>query len=247
MKISYLPEVVSPTGATIFPITTGGVSKKVQLTTLNGFSGSGTVGNVFAGQNVKLNPSPATTTSVVSFSFPGSIYPYPSNNLPDGWLFCDGQAVSRQVYAALFDVIGVIYGAGDNRTTFNLPDLRGRTIIGYETMGGVSASGRLSNSRSGNIDGLSFAATGGAEQHTLTPQESAIPAHTHTYSASTTIFSGVQTVDNRSSGPDVSSPGTGYCCVTMAYQFTTQATSDSYAEPHNNLPPLVFLNWVIKF
>ena len=247
MKISYLPEVVSPTGATVFPITTGGVSKKVQLTTLNGFSGSGTVGNVFAGQNVKLNPSPATTTSVVSFSFPGSIFPFPSNNAPDGWLLCNGQAVSRQVYSTLFDVVGVTYGSGDNRTTFNLPDLRGRVVTGRETMGGVATSGRLTNTRPGNVDGSVLGAVGGEDLHVLTFSESSIRSHTHTYSAATTIYSGRQTVDDRSSGPSAASPGTGYCCVNMSYQFTTTASSDSSATGHNNLPPLVFFNWVIKF
>lgn len=248
MKISYLPEVTSPTGATVFPISTAGVSKKVQLTTLNSFSGTGTVGNVFAGPNVRLNPSPATTTSVVSFSFPGAIFPFPANNLPDGWLLCNGQAVSRQVYATLFDVIGVTYGSGDNRTTFNLPDLRGRSVTGRETMGGATTSGRLTNSRPGNVDGSVLGAVGGEDVHVLASSESSIRSHTHTYSANTTIYSGNQVVDARSSGCNTSNPGTG--CgggIGMGYQFTTQASSDPSATGHNNLPPLVFLNWVIKY
>lgn len=49
---------------------------------------------------------------------------------PGGWLLCDGSAVSRATYAALFAVIGTTYGAGNGSTTFNVPDLRGRAIYG---------------------------------------------------------------------------------------------------------------------
>ena len=55
----------------------------------------------------------------------GVIQMYAGTTPPDGWLLCDGSAVSRTTYAALFAVIGTTYGAGDGSTTFNLPDLRG--------------------------------------------------------------------------------------------------------------------------
>lgn len=51
---------------------------------------------------------------------------------PAGWLLCRGQAVSRQQFAALFAVIGVLYGAGDGSTTFNVPNTAGRTIRGSD-------------------------------------------------------------------------------------------------------------------
>lgn len=54
-------------------------------------------------------------------------------NIPRGWLYCNGQAVSRTAYANLYHVIGDTYGAGDGSTTFNVPNLTlGRTIVGYE-------------------------------------------------------------------------------------------------------------------
>lgn len=52
---------------------------------------------------------------------------------PGGWLLCDGQAVSRTTYAALFAVIGTIYGIGDGSTTFNLPNYTGRFVVGVDT------------------------------------------------------------------------------------------------------------------
>lgn len=62
----------------------------------------------------------------------GTIAPWTTASAPNEWLLCDGSAVSRTTYAALFAVIGTTYGAGDGSTTFNVPDLRRRTIHGYK-------------------------------------------------------------------------------------------------------------------
>lgn len=56
-----------------------------------------------------------------------------------GWLLCQGQAVSRAVYTALFIAIGTAFGAGDGSTTFNLPDVKGRSLVGVGT-GSVAES-----------------------------------------------------------------------------------------------------------
>lgn len=58
-------------------------------------------------------------------------------DVPDGWLLCNGAAVSRTEYAALFDKIGVKYGSGDGSTTFNLPNLDGRVLQGTTNTGQV--------------------------------------------------------------------------------------------------------------
>lgn len=60
----------------------------------------------------------------------GAVQAFASTSIPTGWLLCNGQAVSRTSYADLFAVIGTKYGTGDGRTTFNLPNLTGYTIIG---------------------------------------------------------------------------------------------------------------------
>ena len=59
---------------------------------------------------------------------PGAVIPYAGVSLPDGWLWCGGNLVSRTQYAALFKAIGTTYGAGDGKTTFALPDLSGRVV-----------------------------------------------------------------------------------------------------------------------
>lgn len=62
----------------------------------------------------------------------GSVIAYAGDQPPEGWLECDGVAVSRSVYADLFKIIGTIYGEGDRATTFNVPDLRAYFVMGWD-------------------------------------------------------------------------------------------------------------------
>ena len=68
-----------------------------------------------------------------TLTFPaGIIIPFagPAENIPTGWLLCDGSAISRSEYVNLYNAIGVCWGTGDGTTTFNLPDLRGMFLRG---------------------------------------------------------------------------------------------------------------------
>lgn len=116
-------------------------------------------------------------TIVVVDSTPiGSIQAFAGTTAPTGWFLAFGQAISRATFADLFAVIGTTYGVGDGSTTFNLPDLRGRTIAGVDNMGGSAAS-RLTTGTSG-ITGTSLGATGGDER-----------VHQHSH-ANTATFAG---------------------------------------------------------
>lgn len=66
----------------------------------------------------------------------GVVLPYASSNTPEGFLACNGQAVSRTTYASLFAVLGSSHGEGDGSTTFNLPDYRGRFLRGHDNGAG---------------------------------------------------------------------------------------------------------------
>lgn len=87
----------------------------------------------------KFAQSKAYTDSHISVA--GCIQAYAGNTLPNGWLLCDGSAVSRTDYADLFTAIGTLYGAGDGSTTFNLPNLTDRVIWGNTTSGTVKDAG----------------------------------------------------------------------------------------------------------
>jgi microcystin-dependent protein len=74
------------------------------------------------------------TTSAAATRVPaGAITAFAASSPPSGWLTCDGSAVSRTTYAALFAVLGSTWGAGDGSTTFNVPDLRGQFLRGFDS------------------------------------------------------------------------------------------------------------------
>lgn len=78
-----------------------------------------------------------------------------SSTIQNGWLLCNGAAISRTTYANLFDKIGTTYGSGDGSTTFNIPDLRDRYIIGADT----NALGAYISEQLPNITGGFYADT----------------------------------------------------------------------------------------
>ena len=156
----------------------------------------------------------------------GTLVSFAGSSVPTGWLRCDGAAVSRTVYAGLYSAIGTTFGTGDGSTTFNVPDLRGRFPLGMDNMGGTSAN-RVTATAADNLGGV-----GGAETHTLTTAE--IPAHTHRSIASANLAdtSGTNQVSNGSGGGTWNSnPNTG---------------SAGGGGAHNNMPPYIALNYLIK-
>lgn len=118
------------------------------------YAGTVKIGKAYLGTDlVYTSATPPAPTSI-----PGLIEPFAGTTVPAGYLLCDGTAVSRATYAALYAVIGDTFGAGDGSTTFNLPDLGGRVPLGVS-------------------QGHALGTTGGSETVTLT--ESELPAHTH--------------------------------------------------------------------
>jgi len=98
-------------------------------------------------------------------TLPGVIKMNSSSKIPGGYLACNGQAVSRTTYKELFAVIGTTYGQGNGSSTFNLPNMNGRAVIGSSSS-------------------YALASTGGAETHELTVQGhtltiSEMPSHNH--------------------------------------------------------------------
>jgi len=123
----------------------------------------------------------------------GCILDYAGSTAPTLWILCYGQNVSRTTYASLFAIIGTTFGSGDGATTFGLPDLRGRSLIGKDDMGGV-ASGRITSPYYG-ADPTVLGNPGGLQTNSL------ITNHLPPYTPSGTVIAGAVTfpiVDNTS-------------------------------------------------
>lgn len=185
------------------------------------------------GQFLKTDGSGALSFgSVTEFTLPsGLIFPFAGTAEPTGYLFCYGQAISRTTYADLFTAISTTYGVGDGSTTFNLPDLRGRTIAGQDDMGGASAN-RLTN-QTGGLDGDTLGAVGGAETHTLT--EAQLPSHSH----------GNVVTNVTANSSTIFASSNDRTAVTAISQ-SKSATSTGSGDAHNNVQPTIILNYIIK-
>lgn len=141
------------------------------------------------------------------------------NFAPRGWAFCDGQILPINQNQSLYSLLGTTYG-GDGRTTFALPDLRGRVPVHP------------------NDNGINQGSRGGEENHTLTVAE--IPSHGHT-------LKGVSTAGNQfnPTGHFFASTGADphYSNSKNASAAPTQAIGGS--QSHNNMQPFLTLNFCI--
>ena len=213
----------------------------------------------------------AEVTSQVSAAFAGvssvpigTVSPFAGASAPANWLFCDGSAVSRTTYADLFTTIGTTYGSGNGSTTFNVPDLRGRVVIAQDDMGTGSA-GRVSAATTLNY-------STGSATHTLSVSE--MPSHNHGGSATTSSsgshshtssnglnflttssFSYLEDRDLPASGSydvlfDFANAGSYQSWPTTnstgSHTHTVTISSQGSGGSHNNLQPLLTLNYIIR-
>jgi microcystin-dependent protein len=173
----------------------------------------------------------------------GTIIMFAGNFAPRGWAFCNGQLLSVSQDTALFSVLGTTYG-GDGRTTFALPDLRGRAPIHFGTGPGLSAH--------------NLGQQGGAEVVQLNTTQ--IPAHSHTAAGTiqTTDTDGTTNSPNGANfavanttigrgdvkSTNVYSTGaTNVSMVANAVNVTVDATGGGL--PHTNMQPYLVMNYII--
>lgn len=165
----------------------------------------------------------------MSEPFLSEIRPFAFDFNPLGWASCDGQLLPISQNSALFSLIGVAYG-GDGRTTFGLPDLRGRAPI-HQGRGHGLTRRRLGS-------------RGGSEWAILSANQ--IPNHRHNVSASSNVVTVQNPPTNNYPAANAASPGFSFYHGTQNGDFkdnTIQSTGGGQA--HYNLQPSLALNFCI--
>ena len=164
----------------------------------------------------------------MSEPFVGEIRMFAGNFAPRGWTFCDGQLLAVSQNNALFSLFGTIYG-GDGRTTFGLPDLRGRIPI-----------------HAGSGPGLSprpLGADSGTEKETLTVNELTLHSHTPVKGSSDNATD-ANPAGNYLASSTVLSPY--FISTTPDEDFAaTAVTSVGGDQSHNNLMPTLCVNFIV--
>jgi len=160
----------------------------------------------------------------------GTIIQSAASAVPGGWLDCDGQTLSKVMYAYLFTAIGYTYGGAD--LSFNVPDMRGRVGIGAGT--GPGTGDGLGPNKQLTIRNLGEKS--GAETHTLTVGE--MPSHNHGGSTDT------------STGANTGSTGTfgaGENIVADNGSHSHAINPQGGGSAHNNMQPFLVIRYLIKY
>ena len=156
----------------------------------------------------------------------GTIIAYAANgSIPEGYLPCNGAAVSRATYAALFEVIGTLYGEGDGSTTFNLPNLTDRFLEGSSTAGNKLEAG-LPNII-GNLYGRFLSGNG------------------YSIWVDGRLFYNVSTVspDSQNSATQPNNSNTGHCSV----GFEASRSNSIYGNSTTVQPSALTTSYLIKY
>lgn len=194
---------------------------------------------------------------------PGVITQYAGASAPAGWLICDGSAVSRTTYAALFAAIGTTYGIGDGSSTFNLPDLRNRVAAGKGTSSNFSTLAYVGGEEAHALaigEMPSHAHTGATYYETQTHTHSGVTAfqnqlHTHSYTAPNAVvaafaagnFNGVGATSLLNTNTESANHSHNFSTGGQSANHNHQIAAEGGGGTHNNLQPYIVVNYIIKF
>lgn len=221
---------------------TGGTDGTLQIQTTTSGGTATTALTIDNSQNATFAGNLTVTGTLYGGVPSGTLLMWATSSAPTGYVLCNGAAISRSTYAALFAIIGTTFGTGDGSTTFNVPDFRDRMPVGAGTTYSANSSG-------GSADAITV-------------------SHTHTFSATTSTASltgSLSQQGNRagmatSSGVFSSVGNTGYAAVgstsgvpasfnfDASHSHTLSGTTASAGSSGTgaNLPPYRGIYFIIK-
>jgi len=161
----------------------------------------------------------------MSEPFVGEIRMFAGNFAPRGWAFCDGQLLAINQNDALFSLFGTIYG-GDGRTTFGLPDLRGRVPVHAGSGPGLST--------------VNIGHKGGVENETLTVAQ--LPSHSHTAQGQSASAGSTRPAGSGVARPDRNLYRDSGTAVAMN---AAAVTSVGGSRSHTNLQPFLCVHFIV--
>lgn len=234
-------------------------------------------GNLDASSNKIVNLTSGTADSdAVNLGQLNSVFPvgqvtmFAGSSAPSGWIFCDGQAINRTTYADLFAAISTTYGVGDGATTFNVPNLQGKFVIGESGSYALAATGGSANAVLGahtHADSFGVTINSGTAAHTHST-----PAHAHDLTSGNTNFwrvsgtlsgstgsimvfgsyvgrnnIGTESTDTGGSGTSGGASGSASHGHTGSVTGSVGAVNETTASLTNaNMPPYIALNYIIR-
>jgi len=169
----------------------------------------------------------------------GIIVPWSSAAIPSGFLECEGSAVNRTTYSALFAVVGTTYGIGDGSTTFNVPNLTDRCCLGSSpTKALAGTAGANTVTSTGNLGGA-------ADPTTLTSDQ--MSSHSHPGAAGNLLPSGPGGPNSAGSTLSAASPPAGQSGTTGGGTAHTHSVTGNFTGAAESvLQPYLAVVYIIK-
>jgi microcystin-dependent protein len=193
----------------------------------------------------------------------GAIKPWAKATAPVGYVLCDGAAISRTTYADLFAIISTTYGAGDSSTTFNVPDLQGKSPQGYDgstynlagTGGANTVTVAVTNNQAAtNTNNQAVSVTGAISNTSIT--EAQLASHSHTGVLALHLLAPppsptLQSNRSPAGSTGATGSGTGHTHAhtlagSLTGSVTTALTGAVTASGTNSFSPYVVVNYIIK-
>ena len=202
------------------------------------------------GQMLQTNGSGALSFTTVQGVPSGSVFCMAVATVPSGYLECNGAAVSRTTYSVLFAVIGTAYGTGNGSSTFNLPDLRGEFVRGFDNGKGTDSGRSIATSQSSqnaqHNHSISVSGTTSNPTPTLTGDVRRISEGYRAQGTASGIFTKELDGNNNITGSSSTSPVAGFS-IDATHTHTFSASGNTGNQGGNESRPRnVAMMYVIK-